>query len=149
MSPRKTARTARIPAASAGAAFDLATRYMAETLDVPIPDPLTGKPSGLVFTITSQYSKEARAAVMSATKLRVNEKGEVEADSAAELADTILDQLVAVTRSWNAVVNGEPLPCTPANVRALLTDERTAWIRPPVQSAYLSLSRFFGSAKPS
>lgn len=133
-----------------GKVFDLSQRYMAETLDVAITDPTDGSETGMVWTIASQFSKEARAAAMSATKLKINEKGEVEAESTAGLSDTILDQLIAVTVRWSGfVVNGEAVPCTPENARALLTTEQTAWLRPQVQSAYLSLSRFFGSAKPS
>lgn len=131
--------------------FDLSSRYMAETVDIDIVDPVDGKsPTGLVWTIGSQFSKEARAAAMTAQRIRITPNGEVEAESLGGLNDTILDQLVAVTAGWqNLTVNGEPLPCTPENARALLTDPRTAWIRPQVQAAYLSLSRFFDSAKPN
>jgi len=133
---------------AARAPFDLTSRYMAETLTIDITDPADAALfTGMTWTIGSQFSKEARAAVLSATKLRLNAKGEIEADSALALADTILDQLVAVTMSWSGfVVAGVPLDCTPNNVRALLTDARTAWLRPQVQAGYLSLSRFFATA---
>jgi hypothetical protein len=144
-----TMSTARTPKAAPPAPFDLASRYMAEELDVPILDPVDGSPTGIVWTIASQFSKDARAASMRSTTIRLNAKGEVEAESKDELTDSILEQLIAVTRRWNIVVSGAPLACTPENARALLTEERTAWMRPQVQSAYLSLSRFFGSAKPS
>lgn len=132
---------------AARATFDLASRYMAETLTIDISDPADGTPTGMTWTIGSQFSKEARAAVLSATKLKLNAKGEVEAESTASLADSILDQLVAVTMTWSGfVIGGAPLECTPHNVRALLTEPRTAWLRPQVQAGYLSLSRFFANA---
>jgi hypothetical protein len=132
-----------------GKVFDLASRYMAEEIDIPILDPIDSSPTGMVWTITSQFSKEARGASIKAATLRLNAKGEIEEDSKTAVSDTLLEQLIAVTRRWNAVANGESVPCTPENVRTVLTDDRTAWIRPQVQSAYLSLSRFFGNAKPS
>ena len=130
-------------------AFDLSSRYMAETLDVPIMDTLVDptQETGMVWTITSQFSKQARNAALAATKVRLDTKGNVVADAVADFDDSLIEQLVAVTLSWRGVtVNGEPLACTPENVRALLTDERTAWMRPQVQAAYLSLSRFFTKA---
>lgn len=127
--------------------FDLSSRYMAETLDIPIVDPEDGSPTGMTWTVGSQFSKAARAAAMAATKLRLNLKGEVEADAVTDFDDTLLDQLVAVTLRWSGfTVQGVELPCTSENARALLTDERTAWMRPQVQSGYLSLSRFFTKA---
>lgn len=130
--------------------FDLSTRYMAETLDITILDPETNQPTGMVWTIASQFSKAARAAAVAATKLRLNEHGDVEADEIKDFDDTLLGQLVAVTLRWSGFrVAGVELRCTPENVRALLTDERTAWIRPQVQTGYLTLSRFFGKANAS
>jgi hypothetical protein len=127
--------------------FDLSTRYMAESLDIPILDPETNEPTGMTWTVGSQFSKAARAAAMAATRLRLNAKGEVEADAVTDFDDTLLDQLVAVTLRWSGFkVEGAELPCTPENVRALLTDERTAWMRPQVQTGYLTLSRFFTKA---
>jgi hypothetical protein len=125
--------------------FDLSTRYMAEEVDVPIIDPVTKEPTGMTWTIASQFSKEARAAAMGGTRFVIDEKGNVKADGEEDDRDGFLEQIIAATRRWsNFVVSGEPLPCTPENARALLTDVRTAWIRPQVQTAYLSLSRFFG-----
>lgn len=140
-------RKTRTPAAPT-AMFDLSSRYMAETLDIPIMDPENPDvPTGMVWTVGSQFSKAARAAAMAATKLRLNAKGEVEADAVSDFDDTLLEQLVAVTVRWAGfTVNGVALACTPENARALLTDERTAWMRPQVQTGYLSLSRFFTKA---
>lgn len=134
-------------ATQAAQVFDLSTRYMAESLDIPILDPETNQPTGMIWTVGSQFSKSARAAAMAATRLRMNAKGEVEADAVTDFDDTLLDQLVAVTLRWSGfTVAGEALPCTPENARALLTDERTAWMRPQVQTGYLNLSRFFTTA---
>ena len=142
----RKARTTEGVALSHG--FEISSRYMAETVDVPIMDPEDSTTAtGMVWTIGSQHSKEAKQAMFAATKLTLNKKGEVEA-SAGVFDDTLLEQLVAVTRHWTgANVNGEPLACTPENARTLLTDSRTAWMRPQVQNAFLSLSGFFSTAK--
>ena len=146
------ARTARtnLSLSPKSTGFDISSRYMAETVDVEIMDPEDATVhTGMVWTIGSQHSKEAKQAMFSATKLTLNKKGEVEA-SAGVFDDTLLEQLVAVSRGWTgANVNGEPLPHTPENVRSLLTDPRTAWMRPQVQNAFLSLSGFFSHAKAS
>jgi hypothetical protein len=124
--------------------FDLSSRYMAEQIDVPINDPVTGKPTGMTWTIASQFSKEAREAAVANATLALNAKGEVEATT-DEARDGLLEQAIAATRGWNGfVVAGEPLAFSPENVRAILTDVRTAWIRSQVMAGYLSLSRFFG-----
>lgn len=123
--------------------FDLASRYMAEAITVPINDPKTDLPTGMTWTIASQFSKEARDAAIASAQLVINAKGEVEAAS-TESNDSLLEQIIAATRGWSGfVVAGQALVCTPGNVRAILTDVRTAWIRSQVQAAYLSLARFF------
>ena len=48
--------------------FDLSTRYMAESLDIPILDPETNEPTGMVWTVGSQFSKAARAAAAAKSK---------------------------------------------------------------------------------
>lgn len=124
--------------------FDLSTRYMAETIDIPILDPKTDELTGMRWTIASQFSKEAREAAVANATLALNAKGEVEATT-DEARDGLLEQVIAATRGWSGfVVAGEPLTFSPENVRAILTDVRTAWIRSQVMAGYLSLSRFFG-----
>jgi hypothetical protein len=132
-----------------GAPFDLATRYMAETVDVPILDPVTNMPTGMHITVGSMFSARARQAATQALKLRMvsdPQDGPTVAP-ASEEDDPLLAQLVAATVAWSGfVVGGVPIACTTTNVRALYVDPRTAWIRTQVQSAYLGLERFFDSA---
>lgn len=144
--PRRKKDQPAIPKPS-GQPFDLASRYMAETVDVPIVDPQDGvTPTGMIWTIASQFSKKARAAALASTKLRLGAKGEVEA-AEIDFDDTMLEQLVASVVRWEGmIVHGVPLDCTPENVRALLIDPRTAWIRPQIQTGYLSIGRFFAKA---
>jgi hypothetical protein len=44
------------------------------------------------------------------------------------------DYLVAATLSWNVTRGGQPVECTPANVRALYTDPKKQWVRAQVRA---------------
>lgn len=122
--------------------FDLADCQMSETAVVTITHP-TNKALQAHVTIRSVRSKAAKAA-MKARPIAI-EDGKVTMDDAA-FEDSLLEQTIAVTEAWDLRQNGEPLPCTPDNVRAVYTNERTAWIQGQVQSAYLDLARFFETA---
>ena len=134
-----------VPAASP--VFDVATRYAADTTDVVILDPVAiGKQvdTGARITIRSVYSKEAREAA-AAARARFSEGA---AATEADVDASLLEQAIACTVSWRGfVVDGQPLACTPENVRALYTDPRTAWVGRQVVAAYLDLGRFFGTPK--
>jgi hypothetical protein len=129
-------------------AFDLASRYQAETVTVHILDPVDNTvDTGMRVEIASLYSPEAHeAALRPALVLEGNTVQPVAA------RDRWLEQTIAVTKRWWQVdvsddaimVGGTLLPCTPENVRALYTDLRTRWFQKQVQAKYLTVEDFFG-----
>ena len=139
------ARTQPMIPRPAAPGVDIADLQMSEEVTLDIVHP-ANPDIHVDWTIGSQFSAAARKAAMAAAKLSVNATtGEVEAGQ-IDFDDTLLDQLVAVSRAWSLTSGGAPFPCTAANVRAILTDEATAWMRPQVQTGYLSLTRFFTKA---
>lgn len=157
MTKTRTQSAPKIPAPAAPAPFDLASRYAADRVTVPIFDPAdiaAKRDTGLRVEICSLYSKEARdAAIGARTKLKLVD-GKIDAAD-ADFEQNLFEQTVAVvTRWWDEngdpaalLVDGEMLPCTPKNVRRLFSDPRTAWLQKQVQAAYLDLSRFFATPK--
>lgn len=140
------------PSPTSAKVFDLASRYAADTVEVAIVDPadLAAKlDTGARITIRSLYSKEARDAALAARNTLKLVDGTVDATD-ADFEQHLFEQTVAVTVGWSGfVVDGETIPCTPATVRALYSDPRTAWVQKQVQAAYLDIGRFFGTRKAS
>lgn len=59
--------------------------------------------------------------------------GKLESRDPLEDIEDETDYLVASVLSWNVTRAGQPVECTPANVRALLTDPKKQWIRSQVR----------------
>jgi hypothetical protein len=59
--------------------------------------------------------------------------GKLESRDPLEDIEDETDYLVASVLSWNVTRGGQPVECTPANVRALLTDPKKQWVRTQVR----------------
>jgi hypothetical protein len=75
--------------------------------------------------------------------------GKLELTDPEEMEQEDLDTLVASTLAWREVedAQGNPLPCTPENVRAFYSFEGHGWIRKYLKEAMEDRERFIkGSA---
>lgn len=108
--------------------FDLASlpsRSSAEVgFEVRITDPKTGEKTGMRIRVLGADSDAYQRKVREIRKrmleqLRTQNRTEL---SAEEERDVDVETLVEVTTSWNAQLNGQPLECTPANVRMVYTE---------------------------
>jgi hypothetical protein len=129
--------------------FDISTRFMAPSLDVPIMDTLLDRDrdTGMRVRIKSPQSVEARDA---ARAYRATLPPSDAPMTPAQVDGVWLAQLVAATESWSGFVNqGEDVPCTPENIRALYENTQAMWIYAQVFGAFLDASRFFGSPRSS
>jgi len=129
--------------------FDISTRFMAPSIDVPIMDTLVDreKDTGMRVRIKSPQSVEARDA---ARAYRATLPPDTETMSLAQIDGVWLAQLVAATESWSGFVSGgAEIPCTPENVAALYENPQAMWIYTQVFGAFLDVSRFFGKPRSS
>jgi len=124
--------------------FDLNSRRVKETIDLPITDPLDGADTGIRITLAGRYSKQARAAQFAiADADRANADGDL--SKAEELDERLLSLIAACTVGWSGFsVNGVEPKCDEAGALALYREY--PWIREQVQGAYLTTARFFEQA---
>jgi hypothetical protein len=124
--------------------FDLASRRVKETIDLPITDPLDGTDTGIRVTLAGRYSKQARAAQFAiADADRANADGDL--SKAEELDERLLALIAACTVGWDGItINGVAPVCDEAGALALYRE--FPWIREQVQGAYLTTARFFEQA---
>ena len=124
--------------------FDLNSRRVKETIDLPITDPLDGADTGIRITLAGRYSKQARAAQFAiADADRANADGDL--SKAEELDERLLSLIAACTVGWSGFsVNGVEPKCDEAGALALYREY--PWIREQVQGAYLTTARFFEPA---
>jgi len=137
------------PAAPPTPVFDISTRFMAPSIEVPIMDTLVdrGRDTGMRVRIKSPQSVEARDA---ARAYRATLPPDTETLSLAQIDGVWLAQLVAATESWSGFVSGgAEIPCTPENVAALYENPQAMWIYTQVFTAFLDVSRFFGKPRSS
>lgn len=59
--------------------------------------------------------------------------GKLESRDPLEDIEDETDYLVASVLAWNVTRGGQPVECTPANVRQLLTDPKKQWVRAQVR----------------
>lgn len=129
-------------------AFELATRYMAPTLEVVIYDTLVDRTAdtGVRITIKSPQSVEARDAAR-AYRATITTDGDLTPDQVDGL---FLAQVSACTVAWDGFTHdGAVLECTPDNVRALYDNPACGWIYQQVLAAFLDTSRFFATPRAS
>ena len=127
--------------------FDLSSRRVKETIDLPIVDPLDEKGkqlTGIRITLAGRYSKQARAAQFAiADADRANADGDL--SKAEELDERLLSLIAACTVGWSGFsVNGVEPKCDEAGALALYREY--PWIREQVHGAYLTTARFFEQA---
>jgi hypothetical protein len=125
--------------------FDLASRRVKETIDLPITDPMDDRiDTGIRITLAGRYSKQARAAQFAiADADRANADGDL--SKAEELDERLLALIAACTVGWSGItINGVEPKCDEAGALALYRE--FPWIREQVQGAYLTTARFFEQA---
>jgi hypothetical protein len=144
VAPPTNGATNGAPASAGG--FEVTEYYAAETAEVVLRHPVTGADTSGRITVRSMHARVARTATRAMQAKLVDGKTEL---STEDWLDSLFEQTVAATVSWNITVHGEPLPCTPETVRAMYSDPKTAWMQPQVQAVYIEIGHFFGSAKPS
>lgn len=95
-------------------------------------NPKTKEPTSTWIELASpEHQSRKRIDLARTRKLRAEfaATGKMPASDPLEDHDDETDYLVASCLGWNVARAGEPLECTPANVRALLTDPKKQWIR--------------------
>ena len=148
--PRKArTQSLKIPAPAPKPVFDISSRFMAETIQVPIMDTLVDRKrdTGMRVVIRSSQSDQARDA---GRAFRASIVIDGDGMTATQIDDLFLAQLVAVTVSWSGFTSaGTEIECTPANVRALYGNPQAAWIYQQVFAAFMDTARFFATPRPS
>lgn len=128
--------------------FNLSTRRMALSIDVPIMDPLDATvETGMVVRMRSPKSDVMRDAA-AAWYAEHAIDGKLDKN---QWRAFVLAMAVAATESWEgATTDGTtPLECTPENVRALYAHPESAWIGEQAAAAYNENERFFGARRNS
>jgi hypothetical protein len=109
------------------------------------PDP-EQNPTGITVTLSSRDSEAVKAVMAKAMDKRLAQlrKGGHKPLNQSELEQEAIGALVAAVEGWDGLTeDGKPLPCTPENVRALLTDH--AWVRRQLDEAMGNEALFFGN----
>lgn len=112
-------------------------------IDLIHPDP-EQNPTGVTITLASRDSDPVKAVMAKAMDKRLValRKGSHKPVNPAEFEAEAINTLSAAVLDWSGLTEGgEPLPCTPENVRALLTDN--AWIRRQLDEAMGNEALFF------
>ena len=110
--------------------------------DVPsgklvLQNPKTKEPTNTWIELASpEHESRKRIDLARTRKLRAEfaATGKMPASDPLEDHDDETEYLVAACLGWNVTRAGQPLECTPANVRALLTDPKKQWIRQQVRT---------------
>jgi hypothetical protein len=100
-------------------------------------NPKTKEPTSTWIELASpEHESRKRIDLARTRKLRAEfaATGKMPASDPLEDHDDETDYLVAACLGWNVARAGQPLDCTPANVRALLTDPKKQWIRQQVRA---------------
>lgn len=113
--------------------------------EVVHPDP-EENPSGFWITLAGMDSPAVKAAQDKVTdkRLAALRKGAQKPLTTAEVEAQALAVLTAAVVAWEGLTeDGEDVPCTPENVRALLTEH--TWVRRQVDEALGNDALFFGA----
>jgi hypothetical protein len=103
--------------------------------DLTLTDPKTGAPTSTVVTLASPEHEARRRIDLARTrKLRAEyaSTGKMPQSDPLEDIEDETEYLVASVLGWNLTRGGQPVACTPENVRALLTDPKKKWLRTQV-----------------
>lgn len=109
--------------------------------DVPtgklfLRDPRTKEPTATYIELASpEHDARKRIDLARTRRLRAEfaANGKLESRDPLEDIEDETDYLVASVLSWNVTRGGQPVECTPANVRQLLTDPKKQWVRAQVR----------------
>ena len=128
--------------------MDLNSLRLSDTTTVDLIHPVTDEPVGITITLLAKTSPKVKAVAHRFADKRLaaavkDGKKAFRLDS-AQMEDESLDILVAATEGWTGVErDGQPVPCTPDEVRALYSTPGFAWIREQVDRALSDASNFF------
>jgi hypothetical protein len=109
--------------------------------DVPtgrlvLVNPKTKEPTSTYIELASpEHESRKRIDLARTRKLRAEfaATGKMPSSDPLEDMEDETDYLVASVLGWNVARAGQPVECTPANVRALLTDPTKQWLRGQVR----------------
>ena len=102
-----------------------------------LTDPKTGAPTSSVIELASpEHESRKRIDLARTRRLRAEfaANGKLESTDPLDDIEDETDYLVASCLGWNVSVGGQLLECTPANVRAVLTDPKKQWLRAQVRA---------------
>jgi len=110
--------------------------------DVPtgrlvLVNPKTKEPTSTYIELASpEHESRKRIDLARTRKLRAEfaATGKMPSSDPLEDMEDETDYLVASVLGWNVARAGHPVECTPANVRALLTDPTKQWLRGQVRA---------------
>lgn len=110
--------------------------------DVPtgrlvLVNPKTKEPTSTYIELASpEHESRKRIDLTRTRKLRAEfaATGKMPSTDPLEDMEDETEYLVASVLGWNVARAGQPVECTPANVRALLTDPTKQWLRGQVRA---------------
>lgn len=110
--------------------------------DVPtgrlvLVNPKTKEPTSTYIELASpEHESRKRIDLARTRKLRAEfaATGKMPSSDPLDDIEDETDYLVASCLGWNVTRGGEVVECTPANVRALLTDPKKQWVRAQVRA---------------
>lgn len=117
------------------AALDIDAYDSVLTGELRMTDPKTGAPTSTVLTLASPEHEARKRIDLARTRtLRAAfaETGKMPQTDPLDDIEDETDYLVASVLGWNITRGGVPVPCTPENVRGLLTDPKKKWFRTQV-----------------
>jgi hypothetical protein len=100
-------------------------------------NPKTKEPTSTYIELASpEHESRKRIDLTRTRKLRAEfaATGKMPSSDPLEDIEDETDYLVASVLGWNVSRGGQPVECTPANVRALLIDPTKQWVRAQVRA---------------
>lgn len=93
------------------------------------------KTSTFIELASPEHESRKRIDLARTRRLRAEfaANGKLESRDPLEDIEDETDYLVASCLNWNVTRGGQAVECTPANVRALLTDPKKQWVRAQVR----------------
>ena len=100
-------------------------------------NPRTKEPTSTYIELASPEHESRKRIDLARTRRLRNEfaaNGKLETTDPLDDIEDETDYLVASCLGWNVSIGGQLLECTPANVRAVLTDPKKQWLRAQVRA---------------
>lgn len=105
--------------------FDGFAKSFDEGMEVEIRHPVTGDKLGMTVTVASYQSERVKKLQrkLANVAMREQRRNPKKAATVEEVEEKAHDIMVAAVIGWSGFErDGKPLPCTPENVRAVLTN---------------------------